>query len=414
MIRFIHLAPLSRLIAAMAAAIVGVLATAAEEPPPDLQALVGQTVDVRLTSGRSWGDAKVEKIRPGTAPGSIRALTIMPSDPPRQQTIGAQLIDEIVRDGTPLDVAYDKKNRELVHSPERRKARFQREAAIAERVRAKKGRFWKEISPADQEKYTAEEKESLQQASRKMGVAMQFMETRYYLVGTDMPVRTVGGYVKYLDAMYEQLTKAFDFPQGKNIWRGKCVVVAFQNSNEYHRFERELMDNTESQGTQALCHLFGSGRVLISCYKGTSEGFFAVVLVHETAHGFVHRYKSSIFVPSWINEGIADWVAGAVVGKHDDEVRNRQRDAIDRVRRSGTLGPSFFENDGRLESWQYGAASSLVDLMLRIDPKKYRKLIDNIKEGMESEEALRDAFGFGRAELAARYAAMARTPNARP
>ncbi|HEY5316325.1 MAG TPA: hypothetical protein VIK18_27595 [Pirellulales bacterium] len=56
----------------------------------------------------------------------------------------------------------------------------------------------------------------------------------------------------------------------------------------------------------------------------------------------------------------------------------------------------------------------MVELLLRIDPKKYRLLIDNIKEGMTSEDALREAFGFSFVELAQRYGQLARVPNLQP
>jgi len=233
------------------------------------------------------------------------------------------------------------------------------------------------------------------------------LETKYFLFYTDMPLKTVGIYVKYLDAMYEKLAQAFDVPQGKNIWRGKCMVVAFQNANDFRRYEHDLMKIDDTEGVQAFCHSSSNGRVLIAGYKGSAESFFAVVLVHETAHGFVHRYKSTLHVAPWINEGIADWVAGTVVGKLNDEVRRRQNEGLDHFRQTGSVGSTFFADSGRLERWQYGTATSLVDLLLRIDPKKYRKLIDNVKEGMDSEEALRDAYGFGFAELTQRYGAMA-------
>ncbi len=411
-----HLLCSVNVLAALAFAIAAQLssATQAADAVPDLQSLVGATVDVRLTNGQSWGDAKVEKIRPGSVPGAIRAMTITPHDPPRQQTLGAQSIDEIFLDGKPLDVSFDKKTRELAHNPEKRQARLQREAAIEERVRSKKGRFWKEISPEDQAKYLAEEKDFLQKLPEKMNLPMQLLETKYFLFYTDMSLKTVGVYVKYLDAMYEKLTHAFDVPQGKNIWRGKCVVVAFQNPADFHRYERDVMKFTESEGAQALCHSSSNGRVLIAGYKGNSESFFAVVLVHETAHGFVHRYKTTLHVVPWINEGIAEWVAQAVVGKLNDEVRRRQGEAVERIRQTGTLGGTFFADNIRLERYQYGAASSIVDVLLRIDPKKYRKLIDNVKEGMDSEEALRDAYGFGHAELAQRYGATFGARNVRP
>jgi hypothetical protein len=152
----------------------------------------------------------------------------------------------------------------------------------------------------------------------------------------------------------------------------------------------------------------------MSCYKGSSEGFFAVVLVHETSHGFIHRYKTSIDVPPWMNEGIADWVAGTVVGKLDDDVQSRQLDAIEQIRATRTLGGNFFANNADLSSWQYGTASSMVEMLLRVDPKKYRKLVDNVKEGLDSEAALRDAYGIGFAELTEQYGRLAGVPNLLP
>lgn len=393
--------------------IVGAAVVIAEDAP-NLQQLAGARVDVKLTTGKTQGNVDVVSVVNGTAPGSIRALTVKPADSPRQTIIGGATVEEIIAAGEPLDVVYDKRTREVSHSPEKRKARLERMAKVEEQVRAKRGRFWGEISDEDQAKFVAEQKEFLTQGSEKISHPMQLLETKYYLFYTDMPLNTVGIYVQYLDKMYENLTKAFDFPEGKNIWRGKCPVVAFQDKQDFYKFENVVMNNPNPQGAQGLCHSYGDGRVVMSCYKGASEGFFAVVLVHETSHGFIHRYKTSINVPPWMNEGIADWVAGTVVGKLDDEVQSRQFQAIDQIRSTGSLGGNFFANGADLAAWQYGTASSLVEILLRIDPKKYRKLVDNVKEGLDGEEALRDAYGFGFAELTQQYGRLAGVPNLLP
>ncbi len=386
----------------------------AEEPPPNLAELVGVVADVKLTTGFTQGSVEVVKVVPGTAPGAIRSLTVKPVDAPRQTILGAQLVTEILVKGVPLDVTYDKRTRELVHDPAKRTARLARDAKVLEQLRAKRARLWEEISDEDNANYVAEQKAFLQKAQETMGLPMQLLETRYYLFFTDMPLNTVGPYVAYLDQMYLNLTKAFDFPDGKNIWRGKCPIVAFQNAVDYQRFERTVMNNPNAAGTAGLCHSYSDGRVVMSCYKGSSEGFFAVVLVHETSHGFIHRYKSTVHVPAWINEGIADWVAGTVVGKLDDEVRDRQFEAVTWIRATGTLGGNFFADDTAFDRRQYGVASSMVEILLRIDPKKYRKLIDGVKEGLDSEEALRQAYGVGFLELTQHYGRVAQVPNLRP
>lgn len=403
-----------RIVACLVAA--APLAAPAEEAAPNLQDLVGTRVDVKLTTGKTQGAVDVVKVVPGTLPGGIRSLTVKPSDSPKQTILGATMVDEIIAAGTPLDVTVDKRTRELVHDPAKRKARLDRMAKVDEQMRAKRARFWEEISDEDQAKYVEEQKKFLTEASEKIGKPMQLLETKFYLFYTDMPLNTVGVYVQYLDQMYNNLTKAFDFPEGKNIWRGKCPVVAFQEPEDYYRFEAVVMNNAFARGSQGLCHSYGDGRVVMSCYKGSSEGFFAVVLVHETSHGFIHRYKSTIHIPPWINEGIADWVAGTVVGKFDDEVRDRQFNGVAEIRQTGTLGGSFYSDDADLTRNQYGIASSMVELLLRLDPtnKKYRKLIDNVKEGLDSEAALRDAYGFGFLELTQRFGLLAGMPNLRP
>ncbi|MCH2204212.1 MAG: basic secretory family protein [Fuerstiella sp.] len=109
--------------------------------------------------------------------------------------------------------------------------------------------------------------------------------------------------------MNTTLGKSFGFPSGQNVWRGKAVVVAFMQENSFHAFEQQVMGNPTSTGAQGICHTFPNGRVVVGCYRGESPSYFGVVLVHETAHGYIHRYRSTARIPSWINEGVADWVA---------------------------------------------------------------------------------------------------------
>ena len=381
---------------------------------PDLRELVDKRIDVKLTNGKTYGGVTVVKVMPGSSPGAIRSLTFKLANSPRQQTVAGLVVQEIIQSGVPLDVAYTKKTRELAYSAEKHEARLEHDVKVKERMRAKRARFWEEISEGDMQKYVDEEKAFAESAAKKIGVPMQLLETQFYLFYTDMPLDTVGIYVQYLDSMYREMTKAFDFPEGKNIWRGKCPVMAFADQKSFVKFESQVMENPDAKGAQGICHSYSNGRTVMSCYKGDTDTFFAVVLVHETSHGFIHRYKSTIHIPGWINEGVADWVAGTVVGKLNDEVQRRQLEAIEEIQKTGSMGGDFYSDNAKLDRWQYGAASSLVELLLRIDPKKYRQLIDGVKEGLSSEDALREAFGFGFVELTQRYGQLAHVPNLQP
>jgi hypothetical protein len=387
------------------------LPAVADDDAPDLAALVGKKINVVPKTGKMLEDVEVTKVTPGTAPGSVKAMTVKVPPTGRLQAIVPANVDDILCEAKPLDVVYDIKTRELVHSRQRREARLEKEARVDQQLKAKRARLWPDFAEEEQEKFVAEEKEFLDKVAKDFPGTLY--ETKYYLFYTDMPAQQISGYIAYLDDMYKQLCKAYGVPEGKNVWRGKCVVVAFVAEKTFGKFEEKIMANSSWKGAQGLAHSYGNGRVLISCFRGPDPLFFATVLVHETSHGFVHRYKSSARIPSWINEGIADWVAAAVV-RADDSVENRQHEAARIAKQSGTLGGNFFA-DKNIEDWQYGAASAIVDMMLKMGGgKQYRELIDGIKEGLDWEDSLKQAFNMSPAELTATYGKYIGAPNLRP
>jgi hypothetical protein len=381
------------------------------EEAPDLAQLAGKTISIQLSSGKGLAEVEVLAVVAGTEPGSIKSLNVKVNEQGKKQLVGAATVVEIFEGSQPLDVTYDKKTRSLKHDAAKRAARLKHEQEVNERLAAQRERLWPKLTEEEQAEWLAKHKEYLKEVQTGMGLPMNLVETKYYLFLTDMPAGEVGPYLVYLDAMYDQLCGAFGIPGGQNIWAGKCIVVAFKAEASFHQFEEKFMQNPGAQA-QGICHSSSDGKVVIAVWKGDHESFFANVLVHETAHGFVHRYKSTVHIPSWVNEGIADWVAAAVV-KTDKEVGRRQREAAGRVRESGTLGGNFFQDEQNIDAWQYGVASSLVDLMLRGGPK-YRKFFDNMKEGMTSTEALQDAYGVSEPQLAAIYGQSIGVPNLRP
>jgi hypothetical protein len=136
-------------------------------------------------------------------------------------------------------------------------------------------------------------------------------------------------------------------------------------------------------------------------------------MVHETAHGFLHRLRSNVDIPPWINEGVADWVA-AIIVKNNPTVAQRQKAGLELIRQTNSLGPDFFAKDARLSSTQYGIASNLTNFMLQIDPGRYRAFILGIKEGYTLEESLARSYGLTPGELIGNYGRSIGMPNLRP
>lgn len=386
--------------------------------------LVGKPRTVTLHSGEVYEDVEITDIDPARKPKTLGVVRLKRDrDKPRRKRAPARLTGRSIRSiETPeaiLLVKWDAKRRlavvERAITLKKLAAEQAKERAeIMARLRPTGHRIWPKLSEEDHKKAIAEYKEFLVKVGKFFSArAMKFRETKYFLFYTNLPPAEVNLISKRLDAMYEQLRNAFGIPPGTNIWRGKCVIIAFYHQQDFQLFESKFMGQKVSSSVHGLAHSFGSGKVIIGCYRGKDFNYFAQVLVHETSHGFVHRYFSSARVPTWINEGMADWIANAVVPKAR-QIRDKQAKAIARMRTTRSLGGNFFV-DGGIESWQYGVASHITEFMLRGgNGLKYRSFIEDIKKGYTWQESLKRNYGVDHRGLVTLYGRSLRIPNLQP
>lgn len=368
--------------------------TSAQEAPPDLTQLAGKTIEMRLTTGSPQSNVKVLKVVPGKTEGSIRSLRVTVGKSKRPVNVGGIKIAEILLDGKPLDVEYNKRRRELVHSPEKRATRIQRRADAIQRLASTRNKFWEPLTEADHARFMKQHRAFLEKVDEALPhLQFHLVETEYYLFSTVLTPAEANGYIQYLDEMYRELCKAFRLSPSENIWCGKCVVIAFRDEPNYQLFESKVM-HVRAEGTQGICHSKSDGTVIFAGWKGQSG--FAHTLVHETTHGFVHRYLSSASPPSWLNEGMADWLADNIV--QGSKIQRRRRRSAQRNLRAGSLGNLFAAE--RISAEHYGTASSLVDILVQMDKgNQFKEFFDGIKEGKPAEQSLKEAFGMGYAEL---------------
>jgi hypothetical protein len=163
------------------------------------------------------------------------------------------------------------------------------------------------------------------------------------------------------------------------------------------------------QGTQGVCHQRSDGRVIMVCHRGADPAAFAHMLVHETSHGFNHRWMTPQRLPNWLNEGIAEWVGTRVV-KNCEQVPLKEARAAAFMRSKGTLGPGFF-TAANIEPTQYGMASGMVRMLISRDARKFAEFVRGIKEGTPVEESLQRSFGGSLDDLVKAYGAAVGVPN---
>lgn len=371
-----------------------------------LEALVGQTFDLLYTNGKTESNVEIKEfLLSKQSPDRFRSIEVMAADGKKPRKLPAQQIFQLSQGETEYVIALLPSQKYYVLIDTAR-----RDQAVNDRLKAADERIWEPIPPADQEKFVAEGKEFIQKVQAHFDKSpMQFTETNYYLILSDMPSAQLAPYIRQLDQMCDTLGQAFGFPPGHNVWRGKAIFIIFMKESDFVVFESVFMQYTvDLVSTQGLCHHTSDGNVVVSACRGNNPEHFGALLVHETAHGYMHRYKSTVFIPSWLNEGIADWIAGIAVPSCKTTVL-RQKDAVAKLQREGALGQEYYSAD-RIEPWQYGVASSMVHLLAQ-RPELFKLFFNGIKEGLTWQDSLMRSYGMTPRDLTTAYGRAIGVPN---
>ena len=426
----------------------------ADDSPAKKADLVGSRVDVALRSGKTLKGVTVEEAKPGKIPGTIAKLRVFNPATESRILLGAAAVQEVRTIEGKRCLVFDEISKSLappdadaleaIHQavaaeppagktspagvpakkraaksrkkddPAAEAARRAENEAEREAFFKKTGvRLWPELSDDEQKAALVKRKEFLKKVAEHFpGRNMQLHETKYFLMLSSLPQQVAAMCQPHLDAMHEELCKAYAVEQPDKLWLGKTVVVAFNSTDDFMDFEHVFFHMNPPSGVQGAANQVSTGEDVIGCYCGDDAMYFAHVLVHETTHGFNHRYKSSQHLPNWLDEGIAEWVAISVVKRGKPDVA-RVVASVQQARQRGNLGGDFFTAE-HISAWQYGIASSMVNFLLKSDHKAFRKLIDEIKLGQKWEDALKKTYRCTPQELTFQYGRSMGIPNLVP
>ncbi len=274
---------------------------------------------------------------------------------------------------------------------------------------------WPEVTDSMYEQEITRQKQYLEDIKAKFPRTIYYESEHFYYL-TDAPKPIALECMKYLEAMYTRLCEVFEFKKDARVWTGKCIVCAFAYQQDFLRFEQEFFSESAHQftGATGLAHLSSDGNVLISLFYGDISKMenrwkFIGTLVHETTHGFLHRYRARQRIPLWVNEGIADFMVSVIVPA-DRQPALKQQSALKQMRQFGSVG-GLMTTDGPLEAWQYGVASGLVGFMLKYDSHAFKTYLDDMKDGKEWTEALKEHYKCTPEELLFQFGRANRIPR---
>ena len=383
---------------------------ASQELEATLAPYVGQVLDlVELGTGARFVRPTLQGM--STRLGEITALRLVPEGLTGVKSIRLGGISRIMAGREVLYEAPVRGSGRSTTFARRQRERYEEELRdAAERMRAHGVEPWPELT-SEQHAAEVESLKAFVQQVRGSFPAVELVETHEFLVATDILPEQVAPFVASLDSMHDFLCTLYGIPQGEPVWKGKCLVLAFAREDDFLAFEGRFMQ-TQPQGVHGLCHQRSDGRVVMACYRGNDPAAFAHMLVHETSHGFNHRWLSPARVPSWLNEGLAEWVGSQVV-PGSGQVRAKEFSAFEAMRAGGRVGENFFddERDSRIAPLQYGVASSLVRFLVSRDRKRFAQFVQMVKEGRSAEDALAATYRATLDELLVVYGRAIGVPN---
>lgn len=239
------------------------------------------------------------------------------------------------------------------------------------------------------------------------------LQTDHFIIFTDWDKREHKFITDNVEGAYRLVSRAFDMSPKDNVFIGKLPVFMFASRRSFEKFGAQIDDFPVPAGVVGYYH--GNERGIghmampkpdIDAANGDikqAELQWAYVLTHEFVHAFVARYRSNTRIPRWLNEGTAELIT---------QSRFKKPSARQFARMMATQGApigSIFDDDVMPGGEYYPVMMTLVEMLVNENRAKYIKLFNDIKDGMEPEDALRKHFNVDYAGLERAWRQYAKT-----
>lgn len=258
--------------------------------------------------------------------------------------------------------------------------------------------MWGDLSEEVMQQGTETLRSFAQRTERELDIELKLYESERFILLTDSDAQQVESLsIKLVEGYRAAAELLGDDPDG-NVFVGKCLVVLFDKRVDYIRFQDQLHD-TDARGTGGLCHGFGNGHIHIAAFQRGNPRQTNHVVVHELIHAYLRRYRTPQPLDDWINEGLAEHLAGQVEPPPGQNIYLKSRLALEGKK---GLGEGFFEGEN-LRAWQYDVAGALAGYMIQRSEIAYPKFIAAIKDGTPTEEALKTTYRMTTAKLTQRF-----------
>lgn len=250
----------------------------------------------------------------------------------------------------------------------------------------------------------------------KNTIPFRLVETDHYMIYTCLGTEKDADLMVFCERMYKALCDQFGVLPEQNIYAGKCPIYLLGNARQAQVFEEDVVERTYDENLGGYCFTEGNFSY-IAITTISSKNFFIETLIHESTHSFVGRYLTDSGIPTWVEEGIAEFMASKLVPQSIPSVAGRRCIKAERTAAYSDIDVEFiFTNFGDEDivqaNFEYGVAQSLVRFLISRDRKAFIKFFTLLKEDKEQEDALKETYKCSLKQLSDAWLAAAKAVHA--
>ncbi|MBC8105469.1 MAG: hypothetical protein H7Z14_02670 [Anaerolineae bacterium] len=258
---------------------------------------------------------------------------------------------------------------------------------------------YQQATPAEHAAAIEEARALAKRVGDELNVSFTEFQTDHFICFNDWDPREAKFLKDNLEGAYATVTKQFEIPVKENVFVGKLPVFMFARHADFNTFASSI-DNfsvgdtvagyyvtmVDRSGKQSGGHMAMWKPVVSGNNVAEAEKNWAYTLVHEFTHAFVARYRTNQRIPRWLNEGVAEVIAN---GKFP---RSGTRDWARRMALTNGNVESVFDDDQMPGGEMYPVMMTMVQTLIAHDRKAFLRYFDDIKAGVDPEEALKKHF----------------------
>jgi len=256
---------------------------------------------------------------------------------------------------------------------------------------------WPMLTDQQQQLNTEAMKGHARDAMDKAGIDASLIETDRFLFYSELTRDDALRWARLLERCYETLAHVVDADSEGNVFRGKAVVLAFEDYDRFRLTEAELFDHLSPRSTHGRMQPRDE-KVFINVWRNPDEVAFGELLCRLTTYAFLHRHITPKRLPAWANDGLGYYVSAHTFEQSLIE-RSRRPVGLRLIRQHPGDVPTLLSLGYGDEHWpgpdDVGPAVGFlfIELLLREDSRAFAQWVRSVKTSSDWRDALAEAYG---------------------